>query len=403
MKQYFAADNFQLSNVTTTDEGYIVARNSRIARTGVQNYYAYELGLDKELGFDPMKVIRLNRSPEEVFAPDSLRSFEGSPLTIDHPAGGVTADTWKKLANGDAKDIAPDGDYINSTINIRSKDAVAAYKAGKKQLSNGYTFSLDMTPGTNHKGEAFDGSQKNIRGNHVAMVDSARCGSACRIADSNPSSTTGDSTMTTQKVTVDGIPLEVSDTAAAAINKLVIERDASKADLKAATDKLAVSVTKEDHDKLVKAKDAEIEALKKDVMTPEARDAMVADWAKMTADAKALAPDVTTTGKTCHVVRKEVVAAVIAKDAKAKATAEAILGGKTVETADAETVRTIFNVLTTTVAPAGKQVQGSDAQKLGEALAAKQKTVSGNDASSQKQTAHGRQAAIERSQAAWKN
>lgn len=401
MNTYFAADTFQLSNVEVTDEGYIVARNSRIARTGVQTYYAYELGLDKEMGFDPMKVIRLNRSPEEVFAPDSLRSFEGAPLTIDHPAGGVTAENWKRLTNGDAKDIKEAGDFVNSTINIRSKDAATAYKAGKKQLSNGYTFGLDMTPGTNHKGEAFDGSQKNIRGNHVAMVDSARCGSACRIADSNPS-TIGDSTMTTQKVTVDGIPLEVSDSAAGAINKLVTERDAAKGELKIATDKLATSVSKEAHDKAVAAKDTEIETLKKDVMTPAARDAMVADWAKMAADAKALAPDVTTEGKTCHVVRKEVVAAVIAKDPKAKAAADAILGGKTVEDADAEVVRTVFNVLTATVTPAGKQTTGSDAQRIGAAMASQQKQIVKAEDGSGKQVVHGRQAAIARAQDAWK-
>jgi hypothetical protein len=372
MNTYFAVDKFSLSNVTVTDEGYVIARNSNIARTGVQSYYAYELGLDKDSGIDPMKVIRLNRSPEEVFAPDSLKTLDRTPLTVDHPPKGVAADTWSKLVKGDVHGPRENGEFVTAAeIYIRSKDAVEAYRSGKKELSIGYAFQLDMTPGTNHKGEAFDGSMKNIRGNHVAMVDSARCGSACRIADSN-STPTGDSIMTMQKVTVDGIPLEVSDTAAAAINKLVIERDKAVGDLKVAGDSLAGSLTKAAHDALVAAKDTEIAALKKDVMTPEARDAMVSDWAKMTADAKALAPDVTTTGKTCAAVRKEVVAAVVAKDAKVKPTVDAMLMGKTLDAADAETVRMVFNVLATTHVPAANRNTG-DAARVAEALTGKAK------------------------------
>ena len=143
-----------------------------------------------------------------------------------------------------------------------------------------------------------------------------------------------------RKVVVDGIPLEVSDTAAAVIERLQKERqsamDATPTAVKAASDAHVIVLT---------AKDAEIAALKKDVMTADQRDAMVADWAKMIGDAKRLAPTVTTDGKTCLTIRREVIASVIAKDATFKAVATAVLAGKTLDVADAETVRATFLAL----------------------------------------------------------
>ena len=85
-----------------------------------------------------------------------------------------------------------------------------------------------------------------------------------------------------RKVTVDGIPLEVEDTAAAVIGTLVKQRDEAR-------DSLAALKPKADEADSLKAAldkaNAEIETMKKDVITPEARDAMVAEWAKLIGDA----------------------------------------------------------------------------------------------------------------------
>ena len=335
-----ARDFMSLTSRQITDEGYLVAPGN-MARTGVQDYRAYELGLDAD-GMDPMKVIRLHRPPEEVFDATSMASFESKPITIEHPPVAVTSDNWSELAKGDVRDVGRSGDLMTGTLVIRSKDAIEAVQDGKVQLSNGYTFELDMTSGTTADGRAYDGIQRNIRGNHVALVDAARCGSACRIADSQPNLEGKTMADAKRKVTVDGIPLEVEDTAAEVIDTLIKQRNEARDALAQLQAKAAEA------DGLKAALDkanTDIEALKKDVVTPEARDAMVAEWTKLIGDAKRLVPDLTTDGKTCLAIRREVVATLAGKDAVAKAVSDAVLAGKDIQTADAEVVRATFNAL----------------------------------------------------------
>lgn len=174
-------DRIGLTTRTVTEEGYLIVP-SNLARTGVQEYRAFELGLDAD-GMDPMKVVRLHRPAEEVFNPDSMASFENKPVTLGHPDKPVTSDNWAELAKGDVRDVRRAGDLMTGKITVKSRSAIDAIEAGTVELSNGYTFKLDMTPGTAPDGQAYDAIQRNIRGNHVALVESARCGSVCRLGD----------------------------------------------------------------------------------------------------------------------------------------------------------------------------------------------------------------------------
>lgn len=162
-----------------------------------------------------------------------------------------------------------------------------------------------------------------------------------------------------RKVTVDGFVLEVDDTAADAIGTLVKQRDEARS----ALDKAKTPVTAKVGDaelgvealaKLVADQRAQIEQLQKDVMTPQQRDAMVADWAKTIADAKRLVPDLVTDGKTCLQIRREAVKAAQATDAVAKAIGDAVLGGRDVDAAEEPLVRAAFQAIGAAVKPASK-------------------------------------------------
>lgn len=190
--------------------------------------------------------------------------------------------------------------------------------------------------------------------------------------------------MTTRKVVVDGIPVEVSDTAAGAIEKLLKDRDdalklAVDADSKSKADLAAAG---EAHKAALAAKDAEIATLKKDVITPEARDALVADWAKLIADAKRLAPAMATDGKTCLQIRREVVTELVKSNDTAKAVAAAVLAGKELAAADADAVRAVFNAVAAAM-PAGapEQKSGNDSA-MGAALLGNANTTQIMDAHS---------------------
>lgn len=354
-----AYDRMTVTQRVITADGHMVAP-AVLGRTGTQEYYAYELGLDKALGMDPLRVLTLYRPPEEVFAEDSIRSIEGLPITIDHPEGNVVTDANREaLMVGSADGVKPKGDGLDGILSITTADGIASVNGGKNEVSIGYSFSLDMSPGIAPDGTAYHGVQRNIRGNHVAMVDAGRCGSACRIADSKPQ---GVSPMAVRKVTIDGIPFDLDEAAAAAVDKVVGDRDALKnraPSIPAITYKVGdksltvqgdqVMATLAEKDALILAKDAQIEALQKDVMTPAARDAMVADWAKTLNEAKRLVPAIATDGKTCLAIRREVLAGVSASDARAKAVVAAVLGGQEPDKADEVSVRAAFNAVAATM------------------------------------------------------
>ncbi|MBQ4417561.1 MAG: DUF2213 domain-containing protein, partial [Butyrivibrio sp.] len=85
-------------------EGYLLCLNVPVARTGTQEYLPEELGLPPVRG-DPGRLIPVERPEEEVFAPATIASFEGMPVTNDHPPEGVTLENIRYLQKGHAHHI----------------------------------------------------------------------------------------------------------------------------------------------------------------------------------------------------------------------------------------------------------------------------------------------------------
>jgi uncharacterized protein len=385
-KRYNAVDTFATSDFIVTDSGFLIAPGN-IARTGVQTYYAYEFGLQDR---DPKSKVVLYRPEEEVFDQASMSSFENAPVTINHPKEWVTPANWSHLAKGEAVNISKVGNtFLKANIVVKSKDAIDLIKKGKKQLSNGYSFTLDWTPGVTPEGEKYDGVQKNIRGNHVAIVDQARCGSACRIFDNEPQTKTG-GYMADRNIVVDGIPLEVNDAAAAVIEKLqkkITDQQGEITTLNQSVEKLTTDIKAVNDSHAV-----EMGELKKQVMTPEQRDAMVADWAVLLEGATKLAPTVITKGKDCETIRREVLESVVsANDERAKLV-QAVVSDLKVATG--EQLKTAFSVALT--ATGTQQAPNTSANDVGKHF----KTV-GEDQSATGEQAVGRDSFLMKSANAW--
>lgn len=286
------------SSVRITGDGYLVA-DARVARVGIQSYGAHELGLKDRAATD---VIRVYRSPDEVFAKDALGSMAWRPMTNDHPKDMVTADNWKALTvgsigDGAAREVAKDGEYVRVSLTMMDKAAIDDWKDGKRELSVGYTCDVDFTPGQTADGQAYDAVQRNIRTNHLALVKYGRAGSACRIGDSwgdpdpapNP---TKDKTMTLKTITFDGLQVaDVSPAAEAVIVKLQ-GQVADAATVKTTLDAKVAELTTQNA-----TKDAEIATLKTQLADAAITPAKLQDAAKAYAlvvgQAKALGATVT--------------------------------------------------------------------------------------------------------------
>ena len=113
------------------------------------------------------------RPPEEAFKADSLASLMGKPITIGHKAF-VTA--------GNAAQVAPVGSVLSAGRqdgnNITADIVIYNLDTDSRELSCGYTLTLDETPGTTPQGEHYDAIQRNITYNHLAIVPKGRAGIA---------------------------------------------------------------------------------------------------------------------------------------------------------------------------------------------------------------------------------
>lgn len=144
-----------------TDEGFY-NDSPVIGRTGILIYRNAD-GTER----------REYRPPEEAFNDDSLKSIRGKPVTLGHH-GMVTADNI-----GNAKAVGTvlsaarkDGNTIRADVVIYNLDTT------DRELSCGYTTTLDETAGVTPDGEHYDAIQRNIRYNHLAIVTRGRAGVA---------------------------------------------------------------------------------------------------------------------------------------------------------------------------------------------------------------------------------
>lgn len=121
------------------------------------------------------------RLPEEVFARPSMDSFAMLPFVNGHPSVGLLDANIARdyMVGATGEKVERDGDFMRGSIMVADRDTADQMESGKVQLSNGYTCDFDPTPGSHPIWGRYDGIQRNIRGNHVALVDAGRAGSAC--------------------------------------------------------------------------------------------------------------------------------------------------------------------------------------------------------------------------------
>ncbi len=306
-------DAAPVAGTRRTADGYLVAE-VRTARTGIQDYAGHEVGKPE------MPVVKVYRSADQVFARDSLGSYAHKPVTNDHPDEAVSAANWKDLAVGQIGDeVARDGEFVRIPLIVMDAAAIKAVDEGKRELSAGYTCDLAWEPGTTPEGEKYDAIQKDIRINHVAIVQRGRAGSQARIGDgvrswgaapfTSDQKPKEEKIMTLKTVTVDGIPVEVTDQGATVIGTL--QQRLADANTKFADADKAHQTALAAKDAELAKKDAELDATKAKVLSDADLDKRVQTRGDLIATAKVIAKDVKTEGLSDAAIRKAVVTAKI--------------------------------------------------------------------------------------------
>ncbi len=166
-------------------DGHMRVEMSRISKANVCPYRGSEIPNSEKLGLDPNKTYQLYRHPDELAK--AAHTFDGKPLLIRHEP--VTSDLPKQsLWVGTLGACTFEPPYlITRPLTVISAEAQALIEAEEqRELSAGYRYVADMTPGTTPDGVPFDGVMREINGNHVAIVREGRAGSDVHVADEFP-------------------------------------------------------------------------------------------------------------------------------------------------------------------------------------------------------------------------
>jgi hypothetical protein len=305
-------DRLLLDAPRRTSDGFMAVR-AKSARVGTYDYLGSEIDPDNKHGLRDKGLVKVLRDEATVFDKAAVQSFIGKPVTDDHPTEAVTADNWRKHARGTVMGAIRDGDYVAFDLLLTDADAIAKVDAGKRELSNGYAAGIEFGDFTAPDGTKCVARQTSIRGNHVALVDQGRAGPECRISDAFAhcdaipaalAAITQKEPVMAGNIIIDGLPVSLADEMA--VRAVIEKKDKAIADAQnAVADGMA---------KLSEA-NGKVAALEKQLadaqaeLAPAAIERRVADRAALVAQAKAIAPDLVTDGKTDADIRRAVVTA----------------------------------------------------------------------------------------------
>lgn len=158
-----------------------------ISKTGVFPYLGREIGYP---GLEPNKIYYVLRSEKELMNPEAIKSFELLPITKGHRMLGPAENGLTPAENIPQQGIVGEevfaqGDTLYANIKITSEQAKDDINNGLKELSLGY-FCEWVKESGEYKGQHYDIVQKNIRGNHLAIVPRGRMGHGVRVMDALP-------------------------------------------------------------------------------------------------------------------------------------------------------------------------------------------------------------------------
>jgi len=194
-------DRFTLAprRAERTPEGYLRC-DATAARVGVLEYPQPD-----------GRVVREYRPPEEASDPQSLATFGGKAVTLEHPPEMLNAENTRQYAVGfTGTEVVYDQGFVRVVVTLTDQEAIDAVLRGDAvEVSAGYEVDIDPTPGVTPDGQQYDAIQRNIRCNHLAVTRRGRAGPEVRLHL--------DRKETMAQLTLDNAVFEVPEAVAAAV------------------------------------------------------------------------------------------------------------------------------------------------------------------------------------------
>lgn len=136
---------------------------------------------DGKLNLDPNRIYMLLRDPEELAKGAATANL--IPVLNEHVPVSPIDPKQKNVVGYTGTDAAFNAPYLDNSMVISVQDSIRGIEDGSEQeLSSAYYYDADMTPGT-YQGEQYDGVMRNIKFNHVAIVEKGRAGHDVMVGD----------------------------------------------------------------------------------------------------------------------------------------------------------------------------------------------------------------------------
>lgn len=178
---------FDRASVRTMDDnGFMHVKISPFTKEQVAPYYGREIPGYRELGLDPDKIYYGYRPAEELSKPETVASINGIPVQLRHHAEFADAPARETRVGATGTDAEWRAPYLMNSLTIFDADAQKAINSGAlRELSMAYHYRPEMKAGE-FNGQHYDFIMRDIRGNHLALVEEGRAGADVLVYDSKP-------------------------------------------------------------------------------------------------------------------------------------------------------------------------------------------------------------------------
>lgn len=157
-------------------------KNNPLSKVGVFPYLGRQISPELE----PDKIYQVLRPEEELNNEETLNSCKLIPIINDHVMLGTKPGMMKPEEKGidgiSGEEVYFKDGTIFDDLKIFAESMKNDIENGKKELSMGYFCDYELTEGE-YNGEPYQAIQRNIRFNHIALVDEGRMGADVRVMD----------------------------------------------------------------------------------------------------------------------------------------------------------------------------------------------------------------------------
>lgn len=161
---------------------YWYIKGNPLSKVGVFPYLGRQISNE----LDPDGIYQVLRPEEELNNEETLNSFKLVPIVDEHTMLGTREGMQPAEEKGVHGVIGDDVYYkdgiIYGDLKIFSESLKEEIENGKKELSMGYFCDYEIKPGE-YNGTPYQAIQRNLRINHVALVQEGRMGADVRVMD----------------------------------------------------------------------------------------------------------------------------------------------------------------------------------------------------------------------------